>query len=351
MVLVFEKGIQQMLKQAMKCDPEGDALILMKAARIVREDIFKSEGFNFNGSFPSDCQSKSLPTTLKSLVLSGADLMDQDSADSQACLSVSQTVLFNCKKSKKKDSAAKVRHSSEHEPPLPLYIGLNVHTQTRSKKLITQLYELGLSISYDRILQIENQLATAVCRDMEKKGVVCPTQLRKGLFTASALDNLDHNPSSATAKGAYHGTGMSLFQSPTVSNQGNAQDVMSLQPQSTKNFSLPDNYTIVPAVALKKENVVVPKPPGEIEVVEGHLEGAKAKEKCWLEHAIKLMEKDELDKDDILAWSAYHASLQNVSGESQPALTQLLPLFHDKAATAAIIKHGMDVLREKPHNF
>ena len=86
-----------------KCDHEGDALILMKAARIVCEEIFKSKGFNFNGSFPSDCQQESLPTTLKSLVtmlLRGADLMDQDSADSQACLSVSQTILFNCKKPK-----------------------------------------------------------------------------------------------------------------------------------------------------------------------------------------------------------------------------------------------------------
>ena len=241
-VLVFEKGIQQMLKQTMKCDHEGDALILMKAARIVREDIFKSKGFNFNGSFPSDCQQESLPTTLKSLVtmlLRRADLMDQDSADSQACLSVSQTILFNCKKPKKRDSAAKVRHSLEHEPPLPLYIGLNVHTQTRSKKLITQLYELGLSISYDRVLQLENQLATAVCQDMDNKGVVCPAQLHKGLFTSGALDNLDHNLSSTTAKGAYHGTGMSLFQSPTRSNQ--AQGVISLQPQPSKNFHLPDN--------------------------------------------------------------------------------------------------------------
>ena len=79
---------------------------------------------------------------------------------------------------------------------------------------------------------------------------------------------------------------------------------------------------------------MVPKPPCEIEAIKGHLEGAKAKERSWLEHAIKLMEK-ELDKDDILAWSAYHASLQNVSDELLPALTQLLPLFHDKAATAA----------------
>ena len=58
------------------------------------------------------------------------------------------------------------------------------------------------------------------------------------------------------------------------------------------------------------------------------------------------MEKEELDKDDILSWSAYHASLQNISSEVQPALTQLLPIFQEKAATAAMIKHGMDVLRE-----
>lgn len=55
MILVFEEGMQQMLKQTMKCDhDEGNALILMKAARIVREDIFQSKGFNFNGSFPSN---------------------------------------------------------------------------------------------------------------------------------------------------------------------------------------------------------------------------------------------------------------------------------------------------------
>jgi len=52
-----------------------------------------------------------------------------------------------------------------------------------------------------------------------------------------------------------------------------------------------------------------------------------------------------VDKDDALALSAYHASLQNVSDDVQPALSQLLPLFHKRAATAAIIKHEMDVLR------
>lgn len=111
---------------------------------------------------------------LVSMLLNG-DLKRQDSTDSQKCLTISQTILFNCRK--KAPTAAKSRHSFYREPLLPLYIGLNVHTQTRSKKLITQLYDLGLSVSYVRILQLENQLATAVCHHT-KKGVVCSSHLQ-----------------------------------------------------------------------------------------------------------------------------------------------------------------------------
>ena len=38
-ILVFEKGMQQILKQAFNCNYEDDALVLSKAAKIVREDI------------------------------------------------------------------------------------------------------------------------------------------------------------------------------------------------------------------------------------------------------------------------------------------------------------------------
>lgn len=72
-----------------------------------------------------------------------------------------------------------------------------------------ELHALGLSVSYDRILQLENQLATAVSGDVVKKGIVCPAQLHKGISTVGTLDNLDHNPSSTTAKGSFHGTGIS----------------------------------------------------------------------------------------------------------------------------------------------
>lgn len=86
--------MQQMLKQAMSCDYEGDALLLAKAAKIVRKDIISHKCFQFDGKFGSCCQQESVPSTLKTLVsmlLNSADLKDQDS---QANLTISQTILF-----------------------------------------------------------------------------------------------------------------------------------------------------------------------------------------------------------------------------------------------------------------
>ena len=47
----------------------------------------------------------------------------------------------------------------------------------------------------------------------KQKGCSAPN-LRKTLFTTSAYDNINHNPSSTTAKESFHGTGISVFQHP-----------------------------------------------------------------------------------------------------------------------------------------
>ena len=72
---------------------------LMKPAKIVRKDILNSDVLQFNGSFGANCQQKSVPTNVKYLVsmffLNGCTIKDQDS---QSCLSISQTIVFNCKR-------------------------------------------------------------------------------------------------------------------------------------------------------------------------------------------------------------------------------------------------------------
>ena len=79
---------------------------------------------------------------------------------------------------------------------------------------------MGISISYDRVLGIEDRIATSLCEQYEEDGVVSPACLKKGLFTVGAIDNLDYNPSSTTSQSSFHGTGISLFQFPTKDNPG-----------------------------------------------------------------------------------------------------------------------------------
>ena len=59
------------------------------------------------------------------------------------------------------------------------------------------LHEHGLSIPYKRVLDISAQLGDAVVSRYNEEGVVCPPELRTGVFCTSAMDNIDHNPTSA----------------------------------------------------------------------------------------------------------------------------------------------------------
>ena len=68
----------------------------------------------------------------------------------------------------------------------------------------------------------------------------------------------------------------------------------------------------------------------------------KEEELTWIEHGMQLLQKDTLKRVDYISWAAFHASLQN-NPVNPSALIALLPLFYEKAATLAMIKHGMDI--------
>lgn len=86
---------------------------------------------------------------------------------------------------------------------MPLYIGLSVHAQKRKRELGDTLFKLGMSISYDRVLGISTEIGNSVCRRFKEDGVLCPIKLRRSPFTTSAIDNIDHNPSSKRPRGLF----------------------------------------------------------------------------------------------------------------------------------------------------
>lgn len=90
------------------------------------------------------------------------------SADS----SLTQLLMFNTKKRGRKDSHA-MRHNLDRECALPLYIGLKIHNKTRKRELVDIMYERGLYVSYDRLLNVSTDEANQVITIYEQEGVVC----------------------------------------------------------------------------------------------------------------------------------------------------------------------------------
>lgn len=169
----------------------------------------------FDGTFHEGCIEQAVPLPLLQFVAMlehRADIKSQlRFGASKTDLAIAQLLQYNCY-ARYKEGAATHRHSKDRETPFPVYMGMSVYTKTRKRKLVEMLNEHGISISYDRVLEISAQLGDATVSKYVKDGVVCPPVLRKGLFTTSAMDNIDHNPTATTATTSFHGTSVSVFQ-------------------------------------------------------------------------------------------------------------------------------------------
>ena len=102
------------------------------------------------------------------------------------------------------------------EPPFPVKIGLLIQSTTKKKKtMINKLANDGLSINYQRVMEIQEDITQYLCTKYNREALVCPPQLKQGLFTITSINNIDHIPSSATASSSFHGTTISIFQKVT----------------------------------------------------------------------------------------------------------------------------------------
>ena len=243
--------------------------------------MFDLEGFKFSGTFPESCQMDSVPESLKTLVTMILFGPAYKKKDSQACLSISQLLFFNSKK--KDNQATYVSHSKEREPPLPIYLGLMVHSQTRSKKLVQTFFELGFSISYSRVTQLEQKLASSLCEQYAKDQAVIPASLKDSSFTVCAVDNIDHNLSSTTATISFHGTSISYHQHITESSKDRPKFILSDQNYDIK---LPESYSVVPCL----DEIVTNAEPPKLTVFHPHFDGSEEikKEDDWLKDSQRM---------------------------------------------------------------
>ena len=260
--LAFKKDIGPVIRKVIDNDADDEGIHLVKAAAIVRRHMFDMS-YKFKGTFEDHCQENAVPDSLVafvSMILDGTTIRDEpELGTTQSALSIAQLIRFNSHARRRKESISS-RHKLSNETPLPIYIGLELHAQTRKRQLIDIMFQLGLSISYDRVLGISTQLGNGVCQQYQTENVVCPLKLRKELFTVAAVDNIDHNPSSTTAKDSFHGTGISLFQQPTVEKPGTDRGLPILNENIPRKSiaPLPQSYTTIqPVIDIRKDQPLI----------------------------------------------------------------------------------------------
>ena len=258
-----------------------------------------------------------------------------------SALTISQLLMFNCVKERRK-LGRNVRSISERETPLPIYLGLKVHSLTRSRKHIDILSNLGLCISYDRVLTISTMLGNNICDLYETEGIVYPTTLRKWVFTTVAFDNIDHNPTSVTSLESFHGSAISVTQHFEEPSEGILREIPFIEniPGKGKLKDLPQSYTTVYPLSLKSKDLFPPVLNCGEELGSYDINAITKNELSWLEHFYSLYQKGDISNEGVIEyvhWAAFHASVTLPTLNRSCDITALLPLFRDQAHTSAMV--------------
>ena len=265
-LLAFEEDVGHALFQAAEYSEE---LIMAKAAKILRGHILDHQS-RFYGTFCEGFIKDAIPSILLQfvgMVEHSADIKSQlRFGTSKTDQAIAQLLQYNCY-SRYKEGAATHRHPKDRETPFPVYIGMSVYAKTRKRGLVEMLHKHGMSISYDRVLEISAQLGDATVSKYVEEGVVCPPVLRKGLFTTAVID---HNPSATTATTSFHGTSVSVFRHPTKESMGEERQQLKFGPERVKSVpELPDSFTNIQPAFFKTKKPLppkspVPKPPTDV---------------------------------------------------------------------------------------
>ena len=74
-----------------------------------------------------------------------------------------------------------------------------IHSKTRMKGVIEKLATLGLSISYNCVSEIQEQVMKQEIKPFDEMVLVCPRNLKPNIFTTVAIDNIDQSLISSTS--------------------------------------------------------------------------------------------------------------------------------------------------------
>lgn len=196
-------------------------------------------------------------------------------------------------------------------------------------------------------MDIERAIAVKVCDKYKEDNCVCPPNLKYGLFTTAAIDNIDHNPTSTSAKYSFHGTGISLIQHMDQDITEDSNDYLNLEKAdflSKRKPSLPESYYNVPQIPSIKGDIPVSTVNWDQNFPKTNpLEYTRA----WLENSFKLMESSY---DNIISWAAYNSRLSNDISRHK-SRSAMLPLLKDDINSPSVVRHTIDIIMSAMHKL
>ena len=114
---------------------------------------------------------------LVSLILYGETIIENALTNAETVVTnLAQLLWFNAVKTKQRCDGSLMHSSKFNEPLRPLKIGLLVHPKTRKKSLVETD---GLSISYQRVQDIQKMVTNQLCDKFKKDCIVCSPSLHQ----------------------------------------------------------------------------------------------------------------------------------------------------------------------------
>ena len=143
------------------------------------------------------------------------------------------------------------------------------------------------------------------------ESAVCPSNLHLHLFTTAAVDNIDHNPTSTTARDSFHGTGISLFQHPSAENPGTTRapiDISHAVSSSKSLCQLPEACTEVAPVIAPVKHPQVSATTVNIQPDGGIFNRSFKDEVKWLKNSSNVIcNQERLKEEEVVSWGAFHS--------------------------------------------
>ena len=334
---------------------QEDALLLMRAAIMMHKFCLESQE-PFDGSFPSNSLTAPVNREMRiffNVVLRGPSALhvpekrggdsNLDVREKIAC-NISQLLIYNaCKGTHHDVKSAAVRHNKKRETPFPLYHALKLHGNGRNKQQIDIDHEHGISVSYNRVMEVKQDIARAVCARHTQDGVVVPTNSRFKVFTTHDVDNIDSKAQGNFSMDEFHGYVLSVTNHLSHDNHGVKRTPIKLDPLDTSSPKLPDSYVIQTPVELPGTDVFAPKIENCQLRPSFNVDEAKVKDEAWISHVTGLVKQGNIAHGNIITWSGYNSTLMTDESIKPPAEIGVYPLFPDKAATASSMKHAMEL--------